>query len=542
MDASQIIRYRQAHSQFNYYDSNKRGQQSGMNIKSGASSLIYKGHTLIQSGMSTPIIPIPCSVNDSIIAAMSLFLRWIATSNLGPTVTARYLYIWFMAASASWNWVQVQGNLAGTQDGWNWNTRTLLYSAQDIFVWMNHAMADTFGLFFTGHSATYSIQSILDQEAEMFGWTPVQQAVEVAKVRASGNWPGFWSAWSTWSTGRFADGSVAAATAQPTAVQVKNKNIQLETDNPTLPPFVDISGWTPLKLPMKPSKQGYLTFNWDNVRSTGIISETLDSVADAYYIEGADRISEINDVIQKTADLNDATKIQAEFWAGGPYTVTPPGMFAWFWKEYVRTTHFNTATVLFSGLELAIHLFEESRLVWRNKARKVQARPIQVIRILKHDVRIASWDGDISGSLWMPYQEANFVTPPFGDYPSGHSGFSQGFANTMSAWFGNSLPTYQTTKTDLDLLSPVFLGTTLRDGPFGSITFPARKSIIQTGVVPATPIPISWNTWQDIANSAGISRLYGGIHCLSAHTGSQAIANALHTQLNNLWRFNRNGN
>jgi hypothetical protein len=46
----------------------------------------------------------------------------------------------------------------------------------------------------------------------------------------------------------------------------------------------------------------------------------------------------------------------------------------------------------------------------------------------------------------------------------------------------------------------------------GSVTFPAGSSAFEKGLVPAHPVTLSWPTFTDAANQAGLSRLYGGIH------------------------------
>ena len=56
--------------------------------------------------------------------------------------------------------------------------------------------------------------------------------------------------------------------------------------------------------------------------------------------------------------------------------------------------------------------------------------------------------------------------------------------------------------------------------------------MIQHNVVPSDDITLSFSDWNSLANSAGISRKYGGIHATSAHTASVALANELHTRLN----------
>ena len=45
-----------------------------------------------------------------------------------------------------------------------------------------------------------------------------------------------------------------------------------------------------------------------------------------------------------------------------------------------------------------------------------------------------------------------------------------------------------------------------------SITFPAGSSKFESGVVPATDVTLRWETFNEAANQAGLSRRYGGIH------------------------------
>ena len=55
------------------------------------------------------------------------------------------------------------------------------------------------------------------------------------------------------------------------------------------------------------------------------------------------------------------------------------------------------------------------------------------------------------------------------------------------------------------------------------------------GTVPATAQTLSWSSWQAMADEAGLSRRYGGIHPMSAHTGSKAFANAMFPVMNSIW-------
>jgi hypothetical protein len=49
--------------------------------------------------------------------------------------------------------------------------------------------------------------------------------------------------------------------------------------------------------------------------------------------------------------------------------------------------------------------------------------------------------------------------------------------------------------------------------------------------VPTAAVQLAFETWQAMADNAGISRKYGGIHATSAHTGGQAVANDVHAAI-----------
>ncbi len=95
----------------------------------------------------------------------------------------------------------------------------------------------------------------------------------------------------------------------------------------------------------------------------------------------------------------------------------------------------------------------------------------------------------IRAAAWLPYQKANFVTPAFPGYISGHSTFSRSAAEVLTAITG----------------SPFF--------PGGMATY---TSVSNTSLSfergPSQTLQLQWGTYYDAADQAGISRLYGGIH------------------------------
>jgi len=87
---------------------------------------------------------------------------------------------------------------------------------------------------------------------------------------------------------------------------------------------------------------------------------------------------------------------------------------------------------------------------------------------------------------WFPFQKANFVTPAFPGYASGHSTFSRAAAEVLTAITG----------------SPFF--------PGGLGTYKPAALTFEKG--PTQPVQLQWGTYFDAADQAGLSRIWGGIH------------------------------
>jgi hypothetical protein len=487
-------------------------------------------------------------IDTIIVSALDSLLQTLAGNNTGPTRTARISYLWFLTICSAYNWVQSSGPISGTKDSWNWDTRfPLTEGNQDCFLWMIAALEYSMPSFVPGYSAS----NIKQIAATFLEWNLERLNSQISRVQTEGNWAAWTEAWDTWYSGRANDGSVEAAEVPPDS-ELPNGSQTLEVTTTTDDPndFTNPQKWVPLRI--NGSKKNYLTFGWGDVTSTGLSSTQETSILDttqsffpgtaSTYDDGSERANEIAEVVSITATLTDTQKAIAEFWAGGPFTVSPPGMFIWFWRYNAEANqiarNFGLNRFFYSGLDLAIHLFETSRLVWRSKKDNFQARPIQDIRRMYRGQTLTSYDGtSISGEAWSPYQETNFVSPPFPDFPSGHSAFSQSFANTMKEWFGDLIENKTISMTNLNLLSPMFVDS--QRNPFGTFFIPAGSSQIENTIVPATQLNFTYPSWQAMADEAGISRKYGGIHAMSAHTSSQALANALHPILNTVWNISK---
>jgi hypothetical protein len=509
------------------------------------------------SGTPAPLDPNP--LQTTIFNSLEYMFQYISRTNAGPTRASRFLYLWMSTVTAAYRWVQPTSPLTGVVDGWNWTTSespTPIVGDNTIAVWMTQVLAYTMPFL----APPLTAAQVLQFERTLRGWSALEQATQAGFAKETGRFPLWRAAWTAWYARRQQDGATQAAAA-PTFDQLPNGGLLLDTDVcQDITAYPQPYQWTPLVIGGRPKP--YATRTWENVSSvvlTATDGTAVKTTATPFFpgYNTAARQQELNTLIDMTAMLgipgtfSDTQKITAEFWAGGPFTVTPPGMFMWLWRQYGLAFQVATKqtrgyeTLLYSGLDLAINLFEMGRLAWGIKLQYQEARPIQDIRRNYPLTDLSGWRttvdpatqqlrpaADVSGCLWLPYQEPTFVTPPFPDFISGHSAYSKVFASVMSGWFGPTFPpSAPTVAADLPLFSPIF--TTIQTLPFGVFQVNPGASEIQPAIVPAAPVTLTFSTFQQFADSAGLSRQWGGIHALSAHTGGQAAASTLYARVQN---------
>ncbi len=244
----------------------------------------------------------------------------------------------------------------------------------------------------------------------------------------------------------------------------------------------------------------------------------------------------------------DYGRVVAEYWADGPDSETPPGHWNTMANEVgdqlvamgeplaidgqIMETRLDWDLRIYLGLNGALH--DAAIAAWGAKAHYDYVRPISIIRYLgttgqlpetpglvevitaqssspgeRHqhlndhvgETAVISWIGQpddpdrqlagvdwVLADDWVPYQRDTFVTPSFAGYVSGHSTFSRAAADVLTAATG----------------SPYFPG-----GLFSHTVEPGGL-IHEFG--PTADVTLQWATYQDAADEAGRSRLYGGIH------------------------------
>jgi hypothetical protein len=200
-------------------------------------------------------------------------------------------------------------------------------------------------------------------------------------------------------------------------------------------------------------------------------------------------LAQAEQVLADSAGLTDEHKAIAEYWADGPGSETPPGHWCLLAQQVsARDGHGLDEDVrLFFALTGA--LLDASIACWDAKRFHDSVRPITAVRFLFAGREVLAWAGPglgrrrIRGEEWRPY----LATPPFGEFPSGHSTFSAAAAAVLAGFTGSDR--------------------------FGaSVAIPAGSSQVEPGITPAADVVLSWPTFTDAAGQAGRSRRYGGIH------------------------------
>ncbi len=253
----------------------------------------------------------------------------------------------------------------------------------------------------------------------------------------------------------------------------------------------DPNRWQPLLVNGVP--QRWLLPHWGMVIPFGLRStaqfrdEVLSQGPDVYRTAGYWK--QALEVVELSGELGDRQKVIAEYWADGFTTVTPPGH----WNVFAQDVSRRDAHTLDDDVKLFFilnnALMDSSIVTWDVKRCTDSIRPVTVIRSLLGSREIHAWAGpglgvrNIYGSDFTSY----IPTPPFGSYISGHSALSAAAAEILKRFTGSD--------------------------HFGaSFTADPGSSLVEPGLTPSTPVTLSWETFSEAADQAGMSRRYGGIH------------------------------
>lgn len=258
--------------------------------------------------------------------------------------------------------------------------------------------------------------------------------------------------------------------------------------------------------------QKYIAPQWGNVIPFALTSGAQfrpASVPNLY--PSAGYTTQAQELIDFSANLTDEQKTIVEYWADGPNSELPPGHWALFAEWVARRDHHNIDDDAKLFFALTNALFDASIAVWDCKRTFDYVRPITAIRFLMAGQQIRAWAGPfrgtqtIPGEQWQAYQIAGQPTPAFPEFSSGHSAFSAAGAEVLKSFTGSDL--FENT-----------------------VTIKAGASRVESGAVPTSDVTLTWPTFTDAANQAGMSRRYGGIHFKEGDLQSRAMGRLIGAQ------------
>ena len=227
-------------------------------------------------------------------------------------------------------------------------------------------------------------------------------------------------------------------------------------------PLVEVDGhWKPTSLVRQQQKP--LLPNWGSNRTFAMpVGSDCGLPAPVGYSEdpSSELYKQAVEVADIKANLTDEQKKIARFWADDPMlSPTPPGHWVSIALQILQRDGADTKTSVDVMARLGVSVADAFIANWKTKYQYDTLRPISYIR----KVIDPKWD-------------ALLITPPFPEFPSGHSTQSGAAAEVLTAIWGDAFAFEDATHSD--------------DG------------------MPPRPFASFWAA----AEEAAVSRLYGGIH------------------------------
>jgi hypothetical protein len=150
---------------------------------------------------------------------------------------------------------------------------------------------------------------------------------------------------------------------------------------------------------------------------------------------------------------------------------------------------------------------------WDSKRYYDSSRPWTLVRYYFSGKTIQGWAGpgkgviNIPGEKWHPYSPANFVTPPFPGYVSGHSAVSGACARMLKHFTGSDR---------CGLIEPRKAGEITEQGfdceKMQQLHGKSLAEMIGGDAHKSCEITLQLPTFTEVSELAGISRVLGGYH------------------------------
>lgn len=400
---------------------------------------------------------------------VTTLLQAISAVSFGPPMSARAIGIVTTAMFDAWACYDAVAH--GTMYG-----QTLRRPVQEN-VGLNKEKAISYAAYQALVNLFPSDTNRFSAKMRALGYDPTDSSTDVTTPQGIGNVVSF-----AITSSRHSDGSNQLNNYADTTGYMPVNTADVVTDP---------SQWQQLRYANGQSPS-YIGPHWGNVTPFAMTSSSEFEPGPPPAYGGSTFLSQAQELLDIMANLNDTTKATAEYWADGPGSIQPCGHWQFFGQFVSEKYNYNLDQDVKLFFLLGNAVFDAGIAAWQCKRAYNSSRPITFIRALYAGRNVPSygapgggiWTTD--GSRWLPYQSITFTNPAFPGYISGHSTFSAAAAEVMSRFTGSDNFGY-------------------------SVTIPAYSSTLEA-LTPAHPVTLTWSTLTEAADTAGISRLYGGIH------------------------------
>jgi hypothetical protein len=217
---------------------------------------------------------------------------------------------------------------------------------------------------------------------------------------------------------------------------------------------------------------------------------------------------EVDECIECNANLTLEQKAVVEFMRDGPRSTGPSGHWLRFAQDVSRRDRndLDRDVKLFFCVANVVH--DAFIASWDAKRHYDSSRPYWWVRLYYAGQKLRGWAGpgkgvaEIAAEDWHPYSPANFITPPFPGYTSGHATTSGAGARMLQHFTGSD---------DFGAVAIHLVGELTEDG-FTAAQMQARDGQPASDMPESHEIRLPLPTFTATAEMAAVSRLWGGYH------------------------------
>lgn len=276
--------------------------------------------------------------------------------------------------------------------------------------------------------------------------------------------------------------------------------------------IIDPNHWQPLRVPNVNHHAVFAIQRFSDAQWGNVTPFALTSSAQLMPVPGPPRTpsaaytEQTRQILQYSANLTDEQKVIAEYWTNGPDMEQMPGHWNLFAQMIAQRGGYSLGQNIKLFFALGNTLLDTSIACWATKRAYSSPYPLTAIHHLFKGKQVQAWAGpgkgtlSIDGAYWQPYRPSYLLTPSCPEYCSEQSAFSSAAAEILQRFTGSDL-----------------MGL--------SYTQSAHHSLIEPET-PATNVTLSWRTFTQAADQAGLAGRYSGTHFTQSDLDGRTMGRA----------------